>query len=136
MPDSNEQWVNDTDTEELDPSLLPQPVGWRLVVQPVAPKTKTRGGIILADTSREAEEYNNCRGKVLAVGSMCWRGTSEDRTDSRTWHGGPWAKVGDWVTYGKYAGQKLVVNGVKLIIINDDELTSVLTDPDVLKAYV
>jgi co-chaperonin GroES (HSP10) len=36
------------------------------------------------------------------------------------------AKIEDHVTYGKYAGQKVVVDGEKFLILNDDEITSIL----------
>ena len=131
---TNENWGNE-EGATIALEDLPKPTGWKIIVQPTAPKEVTSGGIILADQSKEAEEYNNCRGKVLAIGSMAWRGNSGNRQDPEQWHGGAWAKEGDWVTYGKYAGQKLVVKGVKILILNDDEITSVLPDPGVLTVY-
>jgi len=44
--------------------------------------------------------------------------------------------VGDRVTYGKYAGQKLVINGVKLLLLNDDEITSILPEGANITTYV
>jgi co-chaperonin GroES (HSP10) len=43
---------------------------------------------------------------------------------------------GDRVTYGKYAGQKLVVKGVKFLLLNDDEITSILPDGVEVAAYL
>jgi len=45
-------------------------------------------------------------------------------------------KVGDRVTYGKYAGQKIVVKGVKFLLLNDDEITSILPDGVEVTAYL
>ena len=48
----------------------------------------------------------------------------------------PRPKVGDKVTYGKYAGQKLTINGVRFLLLNDDEVTSILPDGVDVIAYV
>ena len=40
--------------------------------------------------------------------------------------GQPWAKVGDSVLFGKYAGIKLESEGVRLVILNDDEIVAVI----------
>ena len=45
-------------------------------------------------------------------------------------------KTGDRVTYGKYAGQKLVINGVRFLLLNDDEITSILPDDVEVTAYL
>ena len=45
-------------------------------------------------------------------------------------------ETGDKITYGKYAGQKLSVNGVKLLLLNDDEITSILPEGSEVGAYV
>jgi co-chaperonin GroES (HSP10) len=44
--------------------------------------------------------------------------------------------IGQRVTYGKYAGQKLVVNGVKFLLLNDDEITSIIPEGVEVAAYV
>ena len=44
--------------------------------------------------------------------------------------------VGNRVTYGKYAGQKVTVNGVRFLLLNDDELTSILPDDVEITSYV
>ena len=40
------------------------------------------------------------------------------------------------MTYGKYAGQKLVINGVKLLLLNDDEITSILAEGVDVASYI
>ena len=45
-------------------------------------------------------------------------------------------KIGDFVTFGKYAGQKIVVNNVRFILLNDDEITSILPEGVQITAYI
>jgi len=120
--------------KELDMTITPTPALWRILVRPMSPKEKTAGGILLPDQGKEAEEYNNMRGKVLAMGPLAFTGDRfRPHPDASPI---PGCKVGDWVTYGKYGGQKLMVDGIKLHIINDDEVTSVVPVPEAIVAYV
>ena len=113
-------WDNDPETNV--PKNLPTPTGWRVLIQPQAPKKKTTGGIYLPSQSQDNEEYLTAHGIILAVGPLAWC----ERASGKEWQGGVWAKVGDHVTFGKYAGQKLIIEKVKLLLLNDDEITSVL----------
>ncbi len=45
-------------------------------------------------------------------------------------------QVNDRVTYGKYAGQKITINGVKFLLLNDDELTSIIPEEAEISAYL
>ncbi len=45
-------------------------------------------------------------------------------------------KFEEKVTYGKYAGQKLIVNGVRFLLLNDDEITSILPKDVEVTAYL
>ena len=45
-------------------------------------------------------------------------------------------KVGDYVVFGRHAGQKMVHKDDKYIFINDDEILGVVADTDSLKVYV
>jgi co-chaperonin GroES (HSP10) len=45
-------------------------------------------------------------------------------------------KQGDRVTYGKYAGQKVTINGVRLLLLNDDEITSILPEEVDVTSYI
>ncbi len=120
--------------EMLDPAAMPRPTLWRILVRPMAPRVKSTGGVILADTSIDAEEYNNSRGLVLAMGPLAYRSDRfRPHPDAEPI---PACKVGDWVTLGKYAGQKIAVDGISLLIVNDDNITSVIPDPTRLRAYV
>jgi co-chaperonin GroES (HSP10) len=41
--------------------------------------------------------------------------------------------VGDYVAFGRFAGQKLTHKGVKLLLVNDDEILAVVPNPETLQ---
>jgi co-chaperonin GroES (HSP10) len=100
---------------------VPQPVGWKVLVKPVEPKSQTDGGIYLPAQSVDAEEYLTAHGHIIAMGEMAYH----ERESGRAWKG-TWPKLEDHVTFGKYAGQKVIVDSEKFLILNDDEITSIL----------
>tara|TARA_R100000687_G_scaffold70191_1_gene59753 strand:+ start:199 stop:567 length:369 start_codon:yes stop_codon:yes gene_type:complete len=109
-------------------AALPQPVGWRVLVKPVEPKEQTDGGIFLPDMVRAVEAHQMAHGHILAMGDLAFR----DRDTGIKWKG-TWPVVDERVTYGKYAGQTvdLVIGGVfkgKFLLLNDDEITSILPE--------
>jgi len=118
----NNDWHTDNDV--ADPKELPIPCGYRILIRPVAPIKKTQGGIILTDKAVEDQTYLNSKGRVIAMGSECY--------DTKN----PWCKIGDFVVYGRYAGSKIDVGGVKMLLINDDEVLAVLPNPDILTTKV
>ena len=111
---------------------LPIPLNWKVLVQPNQVKAKTAGGILLPESSKDNEEYLTAHGAVCALGDLAYR----DRDTGKRWRSDVSPKVGDRVTYGKYAGQKIVVKGVKFLLLNDDEITSILPDGVDVAAYV
>ena len=49
----NPNEVFGTSDEIRDPEVLPEIVGWKILVRPVVAKTKTQGGIILPDKIKD-----------------------------------------------------------------------------------
>ena len=124
MSHPHEQIITDEQTEQtLGSHQFPVPLGWKVLVQPNQAKKKTAGGIILSAKTQEDEEYLMAHGVVLQTGELAYR----DRDSGQSWKG-HWPKTGDRITYGKYAGQKLFINGVKLLLLNDDEITAILPE--------
>ena len=76
---------------------LPKPTGWRILVLPFKMKEKTKGGVIIADTSLERQQLAAQCANVLAVGPDAYR-------DKDRYPQGPWCKVGDWIIFARYAG--------------------------------
>jgi len=116
---SNEQWATDNDVPT--PEKTPAPVGYRILIRPRGVIEKTKGGIYLTDSNKETQSYLNSVGQVIAMGPECY----SDRK-------APWCKVGDWVVFGRYAGAKVSVQKVKMVIINDDEVLATLDNPEVI----
>ena len=116
---SNETWA--TDNEIPTPEKVPQPVGYRILLRPRGVVEKTKGGIILTDAAQETQSYLNSVGQVIAMGHECY----SDRK-------GPWCKVGDLVIFGRYAGARISVQKVKMVLLNDDEIIATLENPEVV----
>lgn len=130
--DGNSGWNNEnTELPDGFQEDLPQPMYWRILVAPVRPKEVSKGGIVLAMAHQEAQEILNFLGKVVAVGPMA--GKHERLGGSGTEPAPNFPKIGDYVAYGRYAGQRMLHKGVKLIIINDDEVLAVVPNPDTLQ---
>ena len=120
---SNEQWATDNDVPT--PEKVPAPVGYRVLIRPRGVIEKTKGGIYLTDNSKETQSYMNSVGQVIAMGPECY----SDRKN-------PWCNVGDWVVFGRYAGAKVSVQKVKMVIINDDEILATLDNPEVISQQI
>ena len=107
------------------PTKVPQPVGYRILIRPLPAAEKTKGGIILTDRNKEDQAYLNSVGQVIAMGSECY----SDRKK-------PWCKINDWVVFGRYAGAKISVQKVKMVIVNDDEVLGTLESPDLVSRSI
>jgi len=124
-------WKDEETEESVTQAELPKPLNWKVLVQPNQVNMKTKGGLLLAPISKDNEEYLTAHGRIVAVGDLAYR----DRDTGEAWKTlSP--QVNDRVTYGKYAGQKIVVNGVKLLLLNDDELTSIVPEGAKISAYL
>ena len=73
--------------EEKEPNL-PKPTGWRMIVLPFKMKEKTKGGLVLAETTIERQQVASQVGLVLAMGPQCYK-------DKERYPEGPWCKVND-----------------------------------------
>tara|TARA_Y100000114_G_scaffold87572_1_gene80959 strand:+ start:592 stop:990 length:399 start_codon:yes stop_codon:yes gene_type:complete len=111
---------------------LPRPMNWKVLIQPNDIKAETKGGILLPDKVKENEQILTAHGTVMAVGELAYR----ERETGERWKQEIVPQVGDKVTYGKYAGQKIVVNNVRFLLLNDDEITAILPDGVEVTAYV
>ena len=101
---------------------LPQPTGWRIVVLPYRGAEKSKGGIVLADQTRERQQLTTVCGYVLAVGGLAYR-------DEVKFPNGAWCKKGDWVIFGRYAGARIGLDGGEIRILNDDEILANINNP-------
>ena len=104
---------------------LPQPTGWRLLVLPFKMKEKTKGGVILGESTLEKQQVASQCGNVLAMGPDAYG-------DKKRFPDGPWCKVGDWVMFARYAGSRIKIEGGEVRLLNDDEILACIDDPEAI----
>ena len=108
---------------------LPNPTGWRMIVLPFKMKNKTKGGIVLAETTLEKQQVASQCGLVLRMGPDCYK-------DKERYADGPWCKEGDWVVFARYAGSRMKIEGGEVRLLNDDEVLATIKNPeDLLHEY-
>ena len=118
--------VKPSKTEE---PKLPKPTGWRLLVLPFKMKEKTKGGLVLAETTLEQQQVASQVGLVMAMGPDCYK-------DKERYPDGPWCKVKDWVMFARYAGSRIKIEGGEMRLLNDDEVLATIDSPeDILHEY-
>ena len=91
-----------------------QPLGNRVVVEPIEEEEVTAGGIVLPETAKEKPQ----RGKVLAVGP----GDRDDNGKRIPLD----VKEGDTVLFAKYAGTEIKMDGKKLLIMRESDLLAIM----------
>jgi len=112
-----------------DSTKLPQPTGWRIIVLPFKMDEKTKGGVVLAESTLERQQVASQCGLVLAMGPQCYKDTERYPT-------GPWCKVNDWVVFARYAGSRIQIEGGEIRLLNDDEILATVQNPeDILHAF-
>jgi len=108
---------------------LPQPTGWRILVLPFKMNEKTKGGIIMNESTLERQQIASQCGNVLAMGSECYK-------DKERYPTGPWCKIGDWVIFARYSGSRINIEGGEVRLLNEDEILATVKDPeDLLHKY-
>jgi chaperonin GroES len=128
MPDN--ELVGVKKSEEKKEIKLPKPTGWRLLVLPFKMKEKTKGGIVLAETTLERQQVASQVGLVMAMGPDCYK-------DKERYSDGPWCKVNDWVMFARYAGSRVKIEGGEMRLLNDDEVLATIDSPeDILHRHI
>lgn len=114
--------------------------GWRILVEPVAVQEKTDGGIVLSEMNKEAQKYLRHFGQVIDVGPLVYQ---DPKFKDRLGFVKPFCELGDWVAYGRHAGQDIYIKqfdadgkdiGVlPLKLLNDDDILAVIDDPKLIE---
>lgn len=86
-----------------------KPLGDRVLIEPTAAEEVTMGGIIIPDSAKEKP----LKGKVVAVGC----GTKDEPMQ---------LKADDVVLYGKYAGTEIEFEGVKYLMMRQNDVLAVI----------
>lgn len=87
-----------------------EPLGPRVLIQPLEQETTTASGIVLPETAKEKPQ----QGIVKAVG------TEDDMTTDLA--------VGDKVLFPKYSGNEITVDGTKYLIMEEGDILARLKD--------
>ena len=101
---------------------LPEPSGYRILVLPFTPKTKSAGGILFSQETLDKARIATTCGYVLKMGDLAYK--DKDK------FGEPWCKKGDWVIFARYAGSRLPIEGGEVRLLNDDEVLGTIKDPE------
>ena len=109
--------------EKKEEPKLPQQTGWRLLVLPFKMKEKTKGGLVLAETTLEKQQVASQVGLVMAMGPDCYK-------DKERYPDGPWCKVKDWVMFARYEGSRIKIDGGEMRLLNDDEVLATIDSPE------
>ena len=104
-------------------NLIPNPVGYRLLVRPWSGKAKTDGGVYLSDKTQETIEMTTVVGLVIKMGELCYK-------DKERFPNGAWCKEGQFVIYGRYAGARFKTKYGEHRILNDDEIIGTIKKPE------
>lgn len=86
-----------------------KPLFDRVLIEPTAAEEVTLGGIIIPDTAKEKP----LKGKVIAIGD----GTKDEPMI---------LAVGNEVLFGKYAGTELELDGVKYLMMRQNDVLAVI----------
>lgn len=105
----------------------PSPGLWRVLLRPRPPKTRSTGGIMIPTQAQDAESHLQHVGQIVSIGPIAGQSPKFE---------GAWDyKVGDWIVYGRYVGQRMTHRDIRLLIVDDDQIQARLADPYALKIY-
>ncbi len=121
---------------DIDVDLPLTPVGWRILVRPYEPKnTWGETELVIADEALESEKLLTCVGQIVAMGDQCFKAVTRSGIELANIE--PKPKVGDWIMYGTYGGQKVTTKrGTKYLVMNDDGIMGIVKDPESIRAYI
>lgn len=117
----SKQWI--TSEDHPDPEVLPKVHGWNIVVRPVPIKNKLDTGIFLPESTREDIKYLTNVGRVVALGPLCYN-------DREKFGPEPWVKVGEYVTFPRFAGQRFLYKGIRMVLIEDSAMLFTVEKPE------
>lgn len=114
-----------TDEDIPDPTPLPRIPGWNLLVRPIGFATKTKSGIFLPDQLKEEISLLRTVGRVLVVGDLAYS-RKDMLVDGKV---RPWCKVGDFIVFAKYGGDKFSYKGVRVVLLDEEQVKMTVDHP-------
>ncbi|MFH1726282.1 MAG: co-chaperone GroES [Elusimicrobiota bacterium] len=91
-----------------------QPLGDRVLVQPLEQKEVKKSGIIIPDTAKEKPQ----EGKIVAAGKG--KTTEDGKVLPME------VKAGDRVLYGKYSGTEIKIDDEDFLIMHQEDILGIL----------
>lgn len=91
-----------------------QPLGDRVLVEPLEAEEKTSGGIVIPDTAKEKQQ----KGKIVAVGKG--RVAEDGKVTPLE------VKVNDQILFGRYSGTEVKLAGTDYLIIKEDDILAII----------
>ncbi len=91
-----------------------QPLGDRVLVEPLEAEDKSSGGIVIPDTAKEKQQ----KGKVIAVG----KGHLNDDGKITPLE----VRVNDQVLFGRYAGTEVKIGAKEYLIVKEDDILGII----------
>lgn len=95
-------------------------MGWRVLIKPEEVPEKTKGGIILTAQIKENQERACINGEIVAMGPSAYT-FKEDFGDIIP-------KVGDTILITKYAGNNIIIDGQRYVLIEDKSTLMIVHD--------
>ena len=96
-----------------------RPLGDKILIKRADAKQKTDSGIFLPESAKDKPK----EGKIMAVG--------DGLLNKETGEYMPFTvKKGDRVIFTSYAGTEIKIDGDELLIMSEDDILGVMTDPD------
>lgn len=117
-----------------EPDAPCQPILWRVLVKPLAPKEQTDSGIVLPDEIQDAERQLTVVGQVVRMGGLAFKAETKAGLRLRDEPNSP--KPGMWVLCHQYAGQKVWADDTEYRLLNDTEILAVTETPDAFRGYL
>lgn len=94
------------------------PVDHRVLVKPDPVEEVTKGGIIIADVTKDKQKYAGTKATLIAAGCNAFSDWGE---------GAQKPKPGDRVHYAQYTGAWIKgEDGEDYVVLNDEDLTSIV----------
>lgn len=101
---------------------IPQPAGYKLLIQPLEVKEKTDSGVYMPDSLKSAEQTASVIGFVVKAGPDAYR-------DKEKFPNGAYCEEGDFVIFRSYSGTRFKIDKQEFRLINDDTVEAVVDDP-------
>lgn len=102
------------------------PIEFKVLIDPTPIETTTKGGVILADMTKEAEKFAQVKGRIVARSPHAF-----SYVDAEEWAAANTEKPepGQIVLYAKYAGVRVKgKDGKEYLLINDKDICATIEE--------